>query len=329
MAFALKASTASAVAASTASASASSLSVAAAAPGRRGGAAGRVSFRGVPAPMVAIRAEAAAVGEDERVISGTFAKLKEQGKTAFIPFITAGDPDLATTAKALKILDACGSDLIELGVPYSDPLADGPVIQASATRALSKGTTFEDVISMVKEVIPELSCPVALFTYYNPILKRGIANFMTVVKEAGVHGLVVPDVPLEETNILRSEAAKNNLELVLLTTPTTPTERMEKITKASEGFIYLVSTVGVTGARANVSGKVQSLLQDIKQVTDKAVAVGFGISTPEHVKQIAGWGADGVIIGSAMVRQLGEAASPEEGLKKLEELAKSLKAALP
>ncbi|BAF20963.1 tryptophan synthase alpha chain [Oryza sativa Japonica Group] len=329
MAFALKASTASAAAASTASASASSLSVAAAAPGRRGGAAGRVSFRGVPAPMVAIRAEAAAVGEDERVISGTFAKLKEQGKTAFIPFITAGDPDLATTAKALKILDACGSDLIELGVPYSDPLADGPVIQASATRALSKGTTFEDVISMVKEVIPELSCPVALFTYYNPILKRGIANFMTVVKEAGVHGLVVPDVPLEETNILRSEAAKNNLELVLLTTPTTPTERMEKITKASEGFIYLVSTVGVTGARANVSGKVQSLLQDIKQVTDKAVAVGFGISTPEHVKQIAGWGADGVIIGSAMVRQLGEAASPEEGLKKLEELAKSLKAALP
>ncbi|EAZ38915.1 hypothetical protein OsJ_23335 [Oryza sativa Japonica Group] len=330
MAFALKASTASAAAASTASASASSLSVAAAAPGearRRAGGGSR--SRGVPAPMVAIRAKAAAVGEDERVISGTFAKLKDQGKTAFIPFITAGDPDLATTAKALKILDACGSDLIELGVPYSDPLADGPVIQASATRALSKGTTFEDVISMVKEVIPELSCPVALFTYYNPILKRGIANFMTVVKEAGVHGLVVPDVPLEETNILRSEAAKNNLELVLLTTPTTPTERMEKITKASEGFIYLVSTVGVTGARANVSGKVQSLLQDIKQVTDKAVAVGFGISTPEHVKQIAGWGADGVIIGSAMVRQLGEAASPEEGLKKLEELAKSLKAALP
>uniref|UniRef100_J3MJ16 Uncharacterized protein n=2 Tax=Oryza brachyantha TaxID=4533 RepID=J3MJ16_ORYBR len=279
--------------------------------------------------MVAVRAEASVVGEDDRVISGTFAKLKEQGKTAFIPFITAGDPDLATTAKALKILDACGSDLIELGVPYSDPLADGPVIQASATRALAKGTTFEDVISMVKEVIPELSCPVALFTYYNPILKRGIANFMTVVKEAGVHGLVVPDVPLEETDVLRSEAAKNNLELVLLTTPTTPTARMEKITKASEGFIYLVSTVGVTGTRANVSGKVQALLQDIKQVTDKAVAVGFGISTPEHVKQIAGWGADGVIIGSAMVRQLGEAASPEEGLKKLEELAKSLKAALP
>lgn len=270
-----------------------------------------------------------AVAGDKRSISGTFTNLKAQGKIAFIPFIVAGDPDLATTAKALKVLDACGSDVIELGVPYSDPLADGPVIQASATRALTKGTTFEDVISMVKEVVPDLSCPLALFTYYNPILKRGVANFMSVVKDAGVHGLVVPDVPLEETDILRSEAAKNNLELVLLTTPTTPTERMERITKASEGFVYLVSTTGVTGTRANVSFKVEALLKEIKQATDKAVAVGFGVSTPEQVKQIAGWGADGVIVGSAMVRQLGESGSPEEGLKKLEELAKSLKAAFP
>uniref|UniRef100_K3ZV22 Uncharacterized protein n=1 Tax=Setaria italica TaxID=4555 RepID=K3ZV22_SETIT len=333
MAFALKA----------AASTAGSASFAAAGP-RRGAAAapGRVSFRGA-APVVAVRTAAAAapaaaaVAEDKRSISGTFAGLKEQGKTALVPFITAGDPDLATTAKALKILDACGSDVIELGVPYSDPLADGPVIQASATRALAKGTTFEDVISMVKEVIPELSCPLALFTYYNPILKRGIPNFMAIVKEAGVHGLVVPDVPLEETDVLRSEAAKNNLELdllfmsvfqVLLTTPTTPNERMEKIAEVSEGFIYLVSTVGVTGTRANVSSKVESLLQDIKKVTEKPVAVGFGVSTPEHVKQIAGWGADGVIVGSAMVRLLGEAASPEEGLKKLEELAKNLRAAL-
>jgi len=254
--------------------------------------------------------------------------ISENIQTALIPFIVAGDPDLATTAKALKILDACGSDVIELGVPYSDPLADGPVIQASATRALAKGTTFDDVISMVKEVTPELSCPVSLFTYYNPILKRGIPNFMTIVKEAGLRGLVVPDVPLEETEFLRSEAAKNNLELVLLTTPTTPNERMEKITQASEGFIYLVSAVGVTGTRTNVSGKVQSLLQDIKKVTEKPVAVGFGVSTAEHVKQIAGWGADGVIVGSAMVRLLGESASPEEGLKMLEELAKNLKSAL-
>uniref|UniRef100_A0A0E0KK67 Uncharacterized protein n=1 Tax=Oryza punctata TaxID=4537 RepID=A0A0E0KK67_ORYPU len=270
-----------------------------------------------------------AVGAGKRGVAETFSRLREQGKTAFIPFITAGDPDLATTSKALKILDSCGSDVIELGVPYSDPLADGPVIQAAATRALKKGATFDSVIAMLKGVIPELSCPIVIFTYYNPILKRGVSNFMAIIKQAGVHGLVVPDLPLEETALLRNEAVMHGIELVLLTTPTTPTERMKEIAKASEGFIYLVSSVGVTGARSNVNLRVEYLLQEIKKVTDKPVAVGFGISTPEHVKQIAGWGADGVIIGSAIVRQLGEAVSPEEGLKRVEEYAKNMKAAMP
>ncbi|KAJ3688116.1 hypothetical protein LUZ61_017280 [Rhynchospora tenuis] len=262
-------------------------------------------------------------------ISETFSKLREQGKVALIPFITAGDPDLVTTSKALRILDSCGSDLIELGLPYSDPLADGPVIQAAATRALANGANFDSVISMLREVVPELSCPIALFTYYNPILKRGVERFMSIVKDVGIHGLVVPDVPLEETEILRSEAARHGIELVLLTTPTTPTERMKAIVEAAEGFIYLVSSVGVTGARTSVSSRVQSLLQEIKQATSKPVAVGFGISKPEHVQQIARWGADGVIVGSAMVRLLGESTSPEEGLKELETFTKSLKAALP
>ncbi|KAK4492495.1 hypothetical protein RD792_003304 [Penstemon davidsonii] len=260
-------------------------------------------------------------------LSQTFSKLKQQGKVAFIPYITAGDPDLSTTAEALKVLDLCGSDIIELGVPYSDPLADGPVIQAAATRSLAKGTNFDKIIAMLKEVVPQLSCPVALFSYYNPILKRGVEKFMTTLQETGVHGLVVPDVPLEETEILRKEAKKKNIELVLLTTPTTPTERMKAIVEASEGFIYLVSSIGVTGARASVSNKVQSLLQEIKEATDKPVAVGFGISNPEHVKQIAAWGADGVIVGSAMVKLLGDAKSPEEGLIELEKFTKSLKSA--
>lgn len=261
-------------------------------------------------------------------ISETFAKLKKEGKVAFIPFITAGDPDLSTTARALKLLDSCGSDIIELGVPYSDPLADGPVIQAAATRSLAKGTNFDAVISMLKEVVPQLASPVALFTYYNPILKRGVEKFMSIVNDAGVHGLVVPDVPLEETEILRKEALKYKIELVLLTTPTTPTSRMKAIVEASEGFVYLVSSIGVTGARGSVSARVENLLRDIKEATTKPVAVGFGISKPEHVKQIAGWGADGVIVGSAMVKVLGEAKSPEEGLKELENLTRSLKSAL-
>ncbi|KAJ1282305.1 hypothetical protein BS78_01G366600 [Paspalum vaginatum] len=160
---------------------------------------------------------------------------------AFIPFITAGDPDPATTSKALKILDSCGSDVIEVGVPYSGPSTDGPVIQTSATRALKKGTTLDSVVEMLKGVIPEPSCSIVLFTYCNPIMKRGVGNFMATIKPAGVHGLVVPDLPLEETTLLRSEAIMHNIEMVLLTTPTTPTDRMKEITNALEGFLYLVS----------------------------------------------------------------------------------------
>ncbi|XP_019456970.1 PREDICTED: tryptophan synthase alpha chain-like [Lupinus angustifolius] len=262
-------------------------------------------------------------------LSETFTRLKKEGKVALIPFITAGDPDLSTTAEALKVLDSCGSDIIELGVPYSDPLADGPVIQAAATRALARGTNFDGVISMLKEVIPQLSCPIALFTYYNAILKRGTGRFMSIIRDSGVHGLVVPDVPLEETETLRTEAKKHGIELVLLTTPTTPTNRMKSIVEAAEGFVYLVSSVGVTGARASVSVKVEALLKEIKEATNKPVAVGFGISKPEHVKQVVAWGADGVIVGSAIVKLLGEAKTPEEGLKELENFTLSLKSALP
>ncbi|XP_039843066.1 indole-3-glycerol phosphate lyase, chloroplastic-like [Panicum virgatum] len=262
-------------------------------------------------------------------VSQTMSRIKAQGKTAFIPYITAGDPDLATTAEALRLLDACGADVIELGMPFSDPCAEGPVIQASAARALASGTTTDGVLAMLKEVTPELSCPVVLFSYINPIIRWGLAEFAAAAKEAGVDGLIVPDLPYAATCSLRSEAMKNNLELVLLTTPATPEERMKEITRASEGFIYLVSVNGVTGPRANVSTRVESLIQEVKKVTNKPVAVGFGISKPEHVKQIAEWGADGVIIGSAMVRQLGEAISSQEGLKRLEDYARSMKNALP
>ncbi|KAM0872675.1 hypothetical protein ACQ4PT_038545 [Festuca glaucescens] len=226
-----------------------------------------------------------------------------RAQTAFIPYITAGDPDLATTADALRLLDGLGADVIELGMPFSDPSADGAVIQASAKRALAAGATTDAVMAMLKEVTPELSCPVVIFSYFNPIVRRGTASFATAAKEAGVKGLIIPDLPYDEVRAFRKEAIKNSIELILLTTPATPADRMKEIAKASEGFVYLV--------------------------TDKAVAVGFGISTPEHVSKIAEWGADGVIIGSAMVKQLGEAASSREGLKRLEVYARSLKDALP
>ncbi|CAL8136789.1 unnamed protein product [Prunus armeniaca] len=261
-------------------------------------------------------------------LSQTFTKLKNQRKVAFIPYITAGDPDLSTTAQALKVLDSSGADVIDLGVPHSDPILDGPVIQASATRSLARGTNFNSIMSMLKDVVPQLSCPIVLFSYHNPIIKHGIENFMSTISDVGVHGLVVPDAPFEETKRLRKEAVKNNVELALLTAPTTPIDRMKKIVEASEGFVYLVSTVGVTGARESVNEQVPRLLREIREATTKPVAVGFGLSKPEHVKQVAEWGADGVIVGSAIVKVLGEAKSPEEGLKALETFTKSFTSAL-
>nr|BAJ91226.1 predicted protein [Hordeum vulgare subsp. vulgare] len=270
-----------------------------------------------------------AAGDRGPSVSQAMSKVMEKGKTAFIPYITAGDPDLATTAAALRLLDALGADVVELGMPFSDASTDGAVIKASAARALAAGATADAIMAMLEEVTPQLSCPVVIFSYFSPIAQRGTASFAAAVKEAGVKGLIVPDLPYAEISAFRDEAINNDLELVLLTTPSTPAERMKEITEASGGFIYLVSVDGVTGARATVNPRVESLLKEIKQVTDKAVAVGFGISTPDHVKQIAEWGADGVIIGSAMVKQLGEAASPEEGLQRLEVYARSLKDALP
>ncbi|KAI4985549.1 hypothetical protein ZWY2020_018179 [Hordeum vulgare] len=261
-------------------------------------------------------------------VAKAMSRARDNGMTAFIPYITAGDPDLATTAEALRLLDRLGADVIELGLPFSNPSADGPVIQASTARALSAGATSDTVMAMLKEVTPELSCPVVILSYFNPIERRGTGSFIAAAREAGVRGLIVPDLPYTEAGVLSTEAKKNDIELVLLTTPSTKPERMNEITAASEGFLYLVSINGLTGARPDVNPRVKDLLREIKQVTDKAVAVGFGISTPDHVRQVAQWGADGVIIGSAMVKQLGEADSPRKGLKRLEVYARSLKDAL-
>ncbi|KAL6893897.1 hypothetical protein ACP4OV_007995 [Aristida adscensionis] len=332
MAFAIKASPSSSISSSSPVPSRLPRRAAAMMPARRtAGVAAITAVAASPAPAAAPAPSrrAGAGGERCLPVSQALSRLKARGKTAFIPYLTAGDPDLATTAEALRLLDACGADAIELGVPFSDPYADGPVIRASSARALAGGATPDAVLAMLREVTPELSCPVVLFSYFNPIVRRGLHGFAAAAKEAGVHGLIVPDLPYASTCAMRSAAMRNNLELVLLTTPSTPAERMKEITKASEGFVYLVSVNGVTGPRTNVNSRVESLIQEVKQVTDKPVAVGFGISTPEHVKQIAEWGADGVIIGSAMVRQLGEAVSPKEGLKRLEKYARSMKNALP
>ncbi|MEB3309680.1 MAG: tryptophan synthase subunit alpha [Snowella sp.] len=260
-------------------------------------------------------------------VSDCFQALRDRQQCALIPFLTAGDPDLATTAKALRILDQAGADLIELGVPYSDPLADGPVIQAAATRALQKEVKLEDVLGIVKEAKAEIKAPIILFTYYNPIFYRGVEAFLQQVLEAGVKGLVVPDLPLEESENLIKPAAEMGVDLTLLIAPTSPIERIQAIAKQSQGFIYLVSVTGVTGMRNQVATRVEELITNIRQVTDKPVGVGFGISQPEQALQVKQWGADAVIVGSAFVKRLAEG-TPEEGLKSIETFCRQLKAAI-
>ncbi|HEY9700923.1 MAG TPA: tryptophan synthase subunit alpha, partial [Allocoleopsis sp.] len=217
-------------------------------------------------------------------ISKCFERLRAENQCALIPFITAGDPDLETTAKALKILADNGADIIELGVPYSDPLADGPVIQAAATRSLAKGTKLDDVLNMVSGL--NLSVPIILFTYYNPILNIGIENFLNKIAEVGVKGLVIPDLPLEEAEIVLTPAAKIGIEVILLVAPTSSKSRIEAIAQKSQGFIYLVSVTGVTGMRSNMELRVQDILQQMRSITNKPIGIGFGISTPDHAKQV-------------------------------------------
>lgn len=260
-------------------------------------------------------------------VSQRFHELKKESKCALIPFITAGDPDLDTTAKAIRILDQNGADFIELGVPYSDPLADGPVIHAAATRALQKGVKLEDVLKIVKEVQGEITSPIILFTYYNPIFYRTAESFLNQIAEAGVQGLVVPDLPLEEAESFLALASEKGIEVTLLVAPTSPIERIKAIAASSQGFIYLVSVTGVTGVRAKVENRVEELLSSLRTATDKPIGVGFGISEPKHALKIKQWGADAIIVGSAFVKRL-NTENPEEGLKSIGEFCQQLHKAI-
>ena len=247
------------------------------------------------------------VAPGSTAISSRFAGLKQQGRCALMPFLTAGDPDLATTRTALLALQANGADLVELGIPYSDPLADGPVIQAAASRALEVGTTPASVLEMLAGLKGELTLPVVLFTYSNPLLNVGMETFCADAAAAGAAGLVVPDLPLEEAEKLSPIAAAQGLDLVLLVAPTTPAERMARIAAASRGFTYMVSVTGVTGERAQMESRVAGLVGQLKAMGPTPVAVGFGISGPQQAIEVRSWGADGAIVGSALVKRMAQA----------------------
>ncbi len=240
-------------------------------------------------------------------ISSSFEKVKKEGRLALMPFVMAGDPDLQTTEDILLELQLNGADVIELGIPYSDPLADGPIIQFAASRALNSGTSPQGVLSMLSNLRGKLSIPVILFTYTNPLLNIGMQRFCEEASKAGAAGIVVPDLPLEEADKLSIIASKTKLDLVLLVAPTTPKERMKVIADKSRGFTYLVSVTGVTGERSVLENRVETLIKQIKQFSSTPIAVGFGISGPNQVAKVRNWGADGAIVGSALVKRISNA----------------------
>ncbi|WP_245395464.1 tryptophan synthase subunit alpha [Anthocerotibacter panamensis] len=260
-------------------------------------------------------------------IEETFTQLRARGEKALIPFITCGDPDLETSRQALFTLADYGADIIEVGVPYADPLADGPVIQAAATRALRRGTTPTQVLDLLAGVTAKIQTPLVLFSYYNPVLAVGPDAFIKAVAVAGVRGLVIPDLPLEESQEILALGAAHGVEVILLVAPTSPVERVTRIVEQSQGFVYLVSLTGTTGVRAVLSTLLPQRIALVRSLTAKPVAVGFGIATATQARQVADWGADGVIVGSACVRLLAETPAAER-LEALAKFCQTLKEAL-
>jgi tryptophan synthase alpha chain len=254
-------------------------------------------------PMTSTTASAPPIARLEAM----FAANRAAGRKALAPFVTAGDPDADTTVAVLEALDKAGASLCELGVPYSDPIADGPVIQASYTRALGRGLTLAGVFDAAKRASATCSMPILAMASYSLIFRRGIDRFVADAVAAGLAGFVVPDLPLEESDDLDTACRQAGLALVRLVTPTTPPERAEAIARKSTGFLYCVSVAGVTGARTELPPGLVDRVTWLKTKTDVPILVGFGISSPEQVQAVAAV-ADGVIVGSALVRRIAEAA---------------------
>ncbi|MBB3109295.1 tryptophan synthase alpha chain [Paenibacillus phyllosphaerae] len=265
-------------------------------------------------------------------IDATFEQLKAQGKTALVPFLTIGDPDIATSLDIIEALEQAGADMVELGVPYSDPLADGPVIQRASERALKTRVTMEEVVHLAHDARERgIQLPFILFTYYNPVLQYGLDRFFKLVVDKGISGLIIPDLPIEEDEEVRQMAEAANIHLIPLVAPTS-NDRVKRIAAKARGFVYCVSSLGVTGVRADFHAGIDEFLSTVRSATDTPIAVGFGISSREQVERFSKQ-ADGVIVGSAIVRKIEEVlpllqseGTKQEGLQQIREFVSSLKA---
>lgn len=245
-------------------------------------------------------------------IEARFASLREQGRAGLVTFLTAGDPDLETSARILEGLPAAGADVIELGMPFSDPMADGPAIQAASQRALAAGMTLKKTLALVRRFRErDTTTPIVLMGYYNPIYVYPVAQFLDEARESGVDGLIVVDVPPEADEELCLPARDRGIAFIRLATPTTDAQRLPVVLANASGFVYYVSITGITGAAAPVASDVRAQVERIKRHTSLPIAVGFGVRTPDQVREIAK-GADGVVVGSALVTKLKESLGTDD-----------------
>jgi tryptophan synthase alpha chain len=243
-------------------------------------------------------------------LASAFAALRASGRPGLVTYVTAGDPDLDHSGQVLVALARAGADVLEVGVPFSEPLADGPVIQRATERALAAGSTLAGVLDLVASVRSEIAAPIVLFTYVNPVVRMGIPAFATRAAAAGVDGVLTLDLPVEEAGDVRERLQEAGLDTIFLLSPTTTTERIRRAATLGSGFLYGISRLGVTGARQTVASGAEALVARIRAETTLPVAVGFGISRPEHVSEVARW-ADAAVVGSALVSVVAEhGASP-------------------
>ena len=241
-------------------------------------------------------------------LAGCFEVLRARGERALVPFITAGDPDLATTAALVPVLAEAGADAIELGVPFSDPIAEGPTVQRSSERALRAGATLRRILTLVKELRPQVDVPLVLMGYANPFFHMGEERFAAAAAEVGVDGVIVPDLPPEEGESFYAALERAGVDPVLLASPTTTPERLALLSRRSRGFLYYVALTGVTGARAEVAEDLEAGVRRARELCDIPVCVGFGVSTSKQAAEIGRY-ADGVVVGSALVDRI--AAEPD------------------
>lgn len=260
-------------------------------------------------------------------IEQSIRKARSDGGCAFIPFVTGGFPDTDVCVDVLAALSENGADVIEVGVPFSDPFADGPTIQESSKMALDAGMTPAGVLKLVASAKPRLKCPVVLMGYYNPMLKMGLGEFAAGAKDAGVSGVIVPDLPPEEADEWLAAALPYELDTIFLVAPTTPHERLDRIVSKSGGFVYYVSMTGVTGSALTISDEMMNHIETIRNSSNLPVAVGFGVSTPDEAVSLAHV-ADGVIVGSALIKEMLNQPSPAEQVRAAARMTKAFTDAL-